>query len=140
MTEIGYEATELVERAIRNARPRHGVDAPRWVAVKDAFGVGSSVAHELCRAHGCDPDEIVISQKCEACAAEADNVGQHSEVDTGSVMRVSFTVPMEAIKVECLVKGGPDKRIQNFGEIASACGFVATVDDSDSVVYRPEQK
>lgn len=116
MTEIGYDAKELVERAILNAKPRIGSDAPRWVAVKYAFGLGSSVAHELCRAYGYDPDEIVISPKCEACDAEADDVEQSSGGDKGPVMRVSFTVPMEAIKVEC------------------------TVDDSDSVVYRPEQK
>lgn len=140
MTEIGYEATELVERAIRNARPRHGVDAPRWVAVKDAFGVGSSLAHELCRAYGYDPDEIVISQKCEACAAEADELEQKSEVDKGPVLRVSFTVPRELLEVQCIVNGEEATPITSFSEVFRACGFMEAGSKWEAVVYKPEKK
>lgn len=68
-----YDTTELVERAIRNARPiQIGVDAPRWVAVKYAFGVGSNLARELCRAYGYDPDDIVVGLRSDAYGEERD--------------------------------------------------------------------
>ena len=138
MTELKYDAFELVERAIRNAKPRIGSDAPRWVAVKYAFGVGSTLAHELCRAYGFDPDEIVISPKCEACDAEADDVEQNSEEGKGLVMRVSFKVPAEDVRVEYLFDGKSSTRPVAFGEVFSQLGFVPTGDDSNSVVYLPE--
>jgi hypothetical protein len=56
------DATELIGRAVRNARARDrrkGQKHPRWVAVMDAFALGSGFAHELCRVHGLDPDELV---------------------------------------------------------------------------------
>jgi hypothetical protein len=53
---------KLLERAVRSCRDRSankGVRHPRWVAVMDAFALGSSYAHELCRRFGLDPDEQV---------------------------------------------------------------------------------
>ena len=53
---------KLLERAVRNARDRSsnkGVRHPRWVAVMDAFALGSTYAHQLCRRFGLDPDEQV---------------------------------------------------------------------------------
>ncbi|WP_070988430.1 hypothetical protein [Halofilum ochraceum] len=53
------EDAELVERAVRAARPHSNVAHPRWVAVRDAFACGSTVAHELCLRFGFDPEETV---------------------------------------------------------------------------------
>ena len=60
----------LVEGAVRNAQPRGYGAAPRWAAVRAAFGVGSTFAQELCRRFGLDPDEMLpggwpICQRCE---------------------------------------------------------------------------
>lgn len=55
---------ELVRRAVRSARSRNyrkGVKHPRWVAVMDLFGLGSTFSHELCRRYGLDPNEEVKS-------------------------------------------------------------------------------
>lgn len=52
-------ATELVERAVRNAKPNRRGKHYRWVAVMDAFGCGSTMAYQLCRHHGLDPDEMI---------------------------------------------------------------------------------
>ena len=57
MSVTNYTDRELVARAVRGARPRKAGRSPRWVAVKDTFGLGSTYAHELCRLHGLDPDE-----------------------------------------------------------------------------------
>lgn len=48
---------ELVQRAVRNARPELNHKQPRWVCVMDAFGTGSTVATELCRRFGLNPHE-----------------------------------------------------------------------------------
>jgi hypothetical protein len=53
---------ELVARAVRNARARDkrkGQKHPRWLAVMDAFALGSTYAAQLCRRFGLDPDEKV---------------------------------------------------------------------------------
>ena len=50
----------LLLRAVANCRNRHiSVKHPRWVAVANAFAVGSTYAHLLCRRFGYDPDELV---------------------------------------------------------------------------------
>lgn len=56
-----YSAESMVERAVRNAKPHFTFtgDAPMWVAVMDAFGLGSTYARDLCRKHNLDPDETV---------------------------------------------------------------------------------
>ena len=58
---------QLVKRAVRNARARDTGDSPRWVAVMDTFGLGSTYAHELCTAHGLNPDEKVNGPTCKGC-------------------------------------------------------------------------
>lgn len=53
---------ELLRRAVGNCRGllhRKGVKHPRWVAVQDAFGLGSGYSGQLCRRFGLDPDELV---------------------------------------------------------------------------------
>jgi ribosomal protein S13 len=49
---------QLLEEAVRNARCQHRA-APRWLAVRDLFGVGSTSARYLCREFGLDPEAIV---------------------------------------------------------------------------------
>lgn len=54
--------TKLLERAVRNARSRScrkGEKHWRWVAVQDAFGLGATYSHQLCRRFGLDPEEYV---------------------------------------------------------------------------------
>ena len=52
--------SELLERAVRSARPRRGRGKqPKWVGVMDAFALGSTYAQQLCRRFGCDPEEMV---------------------------------------------------------------------------------
>lgn len=58
---------QLVERAVRNAAARITGALPRWAAVSDTFGLGSTYAKELCRAYGLDPDEKVSGAKCMVC-------------------------------------------------------------------------
>lgn len=67
MPVTDYSQDDLVARAVRCAKPRTCCDAPRWVAVMDTFGLGSTYAHELCRLHGLDPDEKVTGPRCVAC-------------------------------------------------------------------------
>lgn len=53
---------ELLRRAVRNARDRQkrkGEKHARRVAVMDAFALGCTYAHQLCRRYGLDPDEQV---------------------------------------------------------------------------------
>lgn len=54
----------LVERAVRNARPCRDTEGPRWAAVRDVFCVGSTMAKELCRLNGLDPDQMVMGAVC----------------------------------------------------------------------------
>jgi len=49
---------KLLERAVRNARPRKG-RVPRWAAVSDAFSLGSAFSIQLCRRFGVDPDQQI---------------------------------------------------------------------------------
>lgn len=52
----------LLERAVKSARSRSyrkGVKHPRWVAVMDAFSLGSTYSAQLCRRYGLNPDEEV---------------------------------------------------------------------------------
>jgi hypothetical protein len=52
---------DLLRRAVMNARGRK--NGPRWVAVMDAFGLGSTYARQLCRLFGLDPDEPVKARR-----------------------------------------------------------------------------
>ena len=62
---------ELVERAIRSARPRDPVPLPRWAAVSETFACGSTVAQHLCTAAGLDPDEDLPGIACVHCEERA---------------------------------------------------------------------
>lgn len=53
---------ELLRRAVHSARSRKhnkGAKHPRWVAVMDAFQLGSTYAGELCWRFDLNPDEEV---------------------------------------------------------------------------------
>ena len=53
---------ELLRRAVENARDRkapRGYPHLRWVAVADAFLLGSTCTAQLCQRFGLDPDEKV---------------------------------------------------------------------------------
>lgn len=52
----------LLERCVKSCRDRSrrkGARHPRWVAVMDAFLLGSNYARELCIRFNLDPDEQV---------------------------------------------------------------------------------
>jgi hypothetical protein len=52
----------LLQRAVKNARDRSkrkSVPHPRWVAVMDAFSLGSTYARQLCAHFDLDPHEMV---------------------------------------------------------------------------------
>ena len=59
MPVTDYTPEQLVERAVRNAKPRKAGPAQRWVAVVDTFALGSTYARELCQQYGLDPYEMV---------------------------------------------------------------------------------
>ncbi len=63
----GYTFAGLVERAVRNAKPKLNGESPRWVAVMDTFGTGSTTAIEICRAYGFDPNETIQGVHCISC-------------------------------------------------------------------------
>lgn len=58
---------DLVRRAVRNARPRKCEEVQRWVAVGDAFAVGSTWAMQLCKYFNLDPHEMIHGPLCNAC-------------------------------------------------------------------------
>jgi hypothetical protein len=55
------ELIDFLGRAVKGARAqrRHRGKSPRWVAVMDTFGLGSTYAHLLCRKFDLNPDEMV---------------------------------------------------------------------------------
>lgn len=69
MTSVALSSTvsdlsdeSLLQRAVINARGRFyrkGAAHPRWVAVSDAFALGSTYSRQLCRRFDIDPDEMV---------------------------------------------------------------------------------
>lgn len=63
-----YSFEKMVERAVRNAKPRIAGDSPRWVAVMDTFATGSTTAYEICRHYGLDPNEKVLGIHCISCS------------------------------------------------------------------------
>ena len=52
-------ARQLVLRALRNARPIRPGKVPRWAAVSDSFGLGSTYSIELCRNFDLNPHEQI---------------------------------------------------------------------------------
>lgn len=66
MTEYTAITTSLllVKLAVVNARPDHLERKPRWLCVSTAFGgLEQSLAVELCRLAGVDPNEILAGTK-----------------------------------------------------------------------------
>ena len=57
-SDIPYEERELIQRAIRQARPFAHAE-PRWAMVKRIFGTGSTVSAAICTRYGFDPDKEV---------------------------------------------------------------------------------
>lgn len=51
---------DLLSRAVKNCRAKNSRGyQPRWVAVSDTFGLGSTYSWQLCQRFGLDPDEKV---------------------------------------------------------------------------------
>lgn len=54
---------ELIRRVIANCavrpRARNARTVPLWCKVSDAFSLGSTYAHQLCRKFGHDPEMMV---------------------------------------------------------------------------------
>jgi hypothetical protein len=52
---------ELLRRAIGSIRKsrREGAGQPRWSAVSDRFGLGSTYSQQLCRRFGFNPFDMV---------------------------------------------------------------------------------
>ena len=64
---------ELVHRAILNVKAPIGtVHYTRQFCVRDAFGIGSSSAYNLCMEFGFDPDEVIKGQVCDVCSERED--------------------------------------------------------------------
>jgi hypothetical protein len=61
MSDVSSIADEtLLRRAATFRKPRTpGYGVPRWSAIMDRFGLGSTYAWQLCTRLGLDPDEMV---------------------------------------------------------------------------------
>jgi hypothetical protein len=64
---MGLSDADLVERAVRNARPRGTGKFVRWSAVGEAFGLGSTSSMALCKRFGLNPDDQIDGPVCEVC-------------------------------------------------------------------------
>ena len=53
---------ELLRRAVLSARPKYKA-SPKWAAVMDTFGLGSTYARQLCWRFGVDPDETLEAKR-----------------------------------------------------------------------------
>jgi len=56
--EMPYTESDLIQRAIRQAKPRM-VKAPRWVMVKRVFATGQTVSKAICTRYGFDPEQEI---------------------------------------------------------------------------------
>lgn len=56
------ELIASVFRSLQSGSPRSG-GRPMWVAVMDAFTLGSTYAHQLCERFGVDPDKLVRKRR-----------------------------------------------------------------------------
>lgn len=59
MDMLGKTDEELLLWAVKIAVPKRKGRAYRWVAVMDTFGVGSTLAHNLCYRADVDPYDMV---------------------------------------------------------------------------------
>lgn len=55
-TEIPYSERDLIQRAIKQAKP-FAAKTPRWVMVKHVFGTNHTVSTAICTRYGFDPDQ-----------------------------------------------------------------------------------
>lgn len=57
---IQYTESELIQRAIRAARPENGSrHLKRWMLVRRLFCTGSQVSSAICSKYGFDPDQEI---------------------------------------------------------------------------------
>lgn len=61
MSDVSEIADEdLIRRAVRSFKTvKRGYGRPRWAAVSELFGLGSTYSQQLCRRFDLDPDEGV---------------------------------------------------------------------------------
>jgi len=85
-TAVPYPDKALVERAVRNARPRKPGKSPRWAAVRDAFGLGSTYSINLCTAHNVAAFEEVSGPECETCAESREETATAPHVSEAMIM------------------------------------------------------
>ena len=78
-SDIPYEERELIQRAIRKARPFARAE-PRWVMVKRIFGTGSTVSAAICTRYGFDPDKEVKPLAQLSDAEYEENLLQHGVI------------------------------------------------------------
>jgi hypothetical protein len=57
--EGDYAPMKMIEFAVKEARPRGIGQSPRWVAVREVFGYGSTTSAQLCTYFGLDPYEML---------------------------------------------------------------------------------
>jgi len=63
----GLTYKNLVEKSVRNAVSHDMRESPRWVAVMDTFGLGSTYAVMVCKHFNLDPDETIDGITCMSC-------------------------------------------------------------------------
>jgi len=76
---IRYSERELIQRAIKQARPLTGRTA-RWVMVKRVFGTGRTVSRVLCEKYGFDPDKTVRPFAALSDSDYEENLIQHGVI------------------------------------------------------------
>ncbi len=54
-----YDERRLLAYVMKHMRSPTRYTQPRWAVVRDMFGVGSTVAHALCREFDLDPDDLL---------------------------------------------------------------------------------
>lgn len=59
ISRTGISYRDLVERAVRNAKPRDPGQCLRWMVVAQAFGIGSTNATHLCVEFNINPDDML---------------------------------------------------------------------------------
>lgn len=59
MSDIPYTDLELVQRALKAARP-FTVSEPRWMMAKRVFLTGRTASRAICEKYGFDPDQGVL--------------------------------------------------------------------------------
>lgn len=68
--DLESELAQLRRGVVANAGRLSSRKLPRWAHVRDAVGVGSTSAREMCRAAGFDPEELVGREPMEKAEGE----------------------------------------------------------------------